>query len=70
LYVFKTNNIMDKKSYSNFENWSIEKGDYQRDETSRWSYQKKIIRKERIKKAIYILLYLVSVTVVTYLILS
>lgn len=55
---------------SNFQNWSIEKGDYKRDETSTWSFQKKIIRKRRIKKTALIILYTISVSVISYLLFS
>ncbi|HOI28127.1 MAG TPA: hypothetical protein PLZ15_00100 [Melioribacteraceae bacterium] len=55
---------------SNFQNWSIEKGDYKRDETSTWTFQKKIIRKRRIKKTALIILYTISISVISYMIFS
>jgi hypothetical protein len=54
----------------NFQNWSIDKGDYKRDETSTWTFQKKLIRKRRVKKTLFAILYIVSVSVITYLFLS
>jgi len=57
-------------SNPNFQNWSIDKGDYKRDETSTWTFQKKLIRKRRVKKTLFAILYIVSVSVITYLFLS
>jgi hypothetical protein len=57
-----------KEQQSNYYNWSIEKGDYQRDETSTWRYQKKLILKRRIKKTVLIILYTIAVSLISYLI--
>ncbi|MBS3946490.1 MAG: hypothetical protein KGZ42_13385 [Melioribacter sp.] len=51
-----------------FNNWSIEKGDYKRDETTTWTFQRKLIRKRRIKKSVLIILYTISVSIISYLI--
>lgn len=54
----------------NFHNWSITKGDYKRDETTTWSYQKKLLRRKKIKNTLSVLVYLIIVTVLAYLIFS
>lgn len=53
-----------------FNNWSIEKGDYKRDDTTTWRYQKKLIRKRRIKKVFFIVLYTIIVSIISYIIFS
>ncbi|MCK9281090.1 MAG: hypothetical protein M0P71_10745 [Melioribacteraceae bacterium] len=51
-------------------NWSIEKGDYRRDDTATWRYQKKLIRRKKIFTALRIVVYLVVLAVVAHLVLS
>ncbi|NMB82334.1 MAG: hypothetical protein GYA14_11010 [Ignavibacteria bacterium] len=55
---------------SGFNNWSIDKGDYKRDETTTWTFQRKLIRKRRIKKTALIILYTITVSVISYIIFS
>lgn len=55
---------------NSFHNWSIEKGDYKRDVTSTWSYQKKLIKRKKIKNSLLIIAYLITVAVIAYLIFS
>jgi|UPI0003006A1B cell division protein FtsL len=51
-----------------FQNWSIDKGDYKRDKTATWTYQKKLIRKRRIKKILLLILYITILTFATYMV--
>jgi hypothetical protein len=57
-----------KEKKHNYYKWSVEQGDYKRDETARWSFQKKQIIKRRIKLSLYILFYIIVVGVVAYFI--
>ncbi|KUO58741.1 hypothetical protein APF79_06140 [bacterium BRH_c32] len=50
--------------------WTIEKGDYKRDDTATWRYQKKLIRRKKIYTALSIIAYLIVLSVVLHLILS
>ena len=59
--------IMKKDVEKNF-NWSIENGDYERDEESTTTYQKKIARKKRIKLILSIILYICGVSIISYFI--
>lgn len=59
-----------EKQTPNYYNWSIEKGDYQRDKTATWRYQKKLIMKKRLKKIFLIVLYVIVVSIVSYLFFS
>ncbi|MEW6193881.1 MAG: hypothetical protein AB1521_01855 [Bacteroidota bacterium] len=61
---------MNKNNPKGFNGWSIEKGDYKRDDTSTWSYQRKLILKRRIKYALLTIVYVATVAVVSYLIFS
>ncbi len=61
---------MNKNNPKGFNGWSIEKGDYKRDDTSTWSYQRKLMLRRRIKYALLTIVYVVSVVVVSYLIFS
>lgn len=58
---------MSRNSEHNYWNWSIEKGDYKRDEHSTWSYQKKIIRKRRIRTVLMVLLYLAVISFAAFM---
>jgi hypothetical protein len=53
---------------NDFNNWSIDKGDYLRDEETTLSYQRKINKRRKIKFALLTLIYLVLITAITYLI--
>jgi hypothetical protein len=57
-----------KEKKHNYYKWSVEQGDYKRDETARWSFQKKQIIKRRIKLGLYILFYIIIVAAVAYFI--
>lgn len=59
-----------KRMYNPNKNWSIEKGDYKRDEEATWSYHKKQKRKSLIKTIFWIIFYALSVSGVTYVALS
>ncbi|MFA7289732.1 MAG: hypothetical protein WC055_12725 [Melioribacteraceae bacterium] len=59
---------MDKENKHH--NWSIEKGDYRRDDTATWRYQKKLIRRKKIYTALSIIGYFIVLAVVLHLILS
>jgi len=59
---------MDKLNHSNFYKWSVDKGDYKRDEESTITYMKKMIWKKRIKTTGWIFLYFSFVIVISYLI--
>jgi len=50
--------------------WSIEQGDYKRDEDTTWSYFRKQQRKKNIRLFFLILLYAVGVSAVTYLLID
>jgi hypothetical protein len=62
--------MKDKVNKSNFDNWSIEKGDYKRDETSTWRFHKKMIWRKRLKSTLFIILYIVFVSIVAFFIFS
>jgi len=51
-------------------NWSIENGDYERDEEATTTYQKKKARKKQIKLLLSIFLYICGVSIIAYLILK
>lgn len=51
-------------------NWTIEIGDYKRDDTATWSYQKKLIRRKKIYIGLRIVAYLIVLAVVLHLVLS
>ncbi|MEJ5352231.1 MAG: hypothetical protein WHS65_11645 [Melioribacteraceae bacterium] len=53
-----------------FNNWSIEKGDYKRDESTTWRYQKKLQVRRTIKKILLIILYCIVVAGISFLIFS
>ena len=59
---------MKKDVEKNF-NWSIEHGDYERDEEATTTYQRKKARKKRIKLVLSIILYVCGVSIVSYFIL-
>lgn len=64
---------MEKKENKMFhphEKWSIEKGDYKRDDDATWSYHKKQRRKSMVKTAVWIIIYSLAVSGVTYLALT
>lgn len=50
--------------------WSIEKGDYKRDEETTWSYFKKKQRKKNIRLFFLIILYAIGVSGLTYLLIT
>jgi len=60
--------IMKKDVEQNF-NWSVERGDYERDKEATTTYQKRRERKKRLKLLLSILLYIGGVTLITYFIL-
>jgi len=47
-------------------NWSIEKGDYKRDDNATWTYQRNLKRKKNIKLVVMIILYAIGVSAFTY----
>jgi hypothetical protein len=57
---------MDKIKEHNFYKWSIDKGDYKRDEESTISHLKKRILIKRIKKTFWIFLYFTIVIAISY----
>jgi flagellar basal body-associated protein FliL len=59
---------MKKDVEKNF-NWSIEHGDYERDEEATTTYQRKKTRKKRIKLMLSIILYICGVSIIAYFIL-
>lgn len=59
---------MKKDTEQNF-NWSVEHGDYERDEEATSTYLRRKNRKKRIKLFFSILAYLGGVSIITYLIL-
>lgn len=59
-----------KKMYQPDKNWSIEKGDYKRDDQATWTYQRNLNRKKNIKLIVMIILYALGVSALTYLALS
>jgi len=61
---------MDKVKENDFYQWSVEKGDYKRDQESTISYMKKRIFIRRIKKSLWILLYLSVISIFTYFAIS
>ncbi len=46
--------------------WSIDKGDYKRDDTATWSYQRKLIIKRRVKYTLLTILYVAVIAAVSY----
>jgi hypothetical protein len=61
--------IMKKTQEKNF-GWSVEQGDYERDEEATITYHKRKDRKRRIRLSIIILIYLSAVTLISYLVLK
>ncbi|MBI3123721.1 MAG: hypothetical protein HYZ10_04895 [Ignavibacteriales bacterium] len=59
-----------KKMFQPDKNWSIEKGDYKRDDEATWTYQRNLNRKKNIKLVIMIILYAIGVTALTYFAIS
>jgi hypothetical protein len=59
---------MKKDVEKNF-NWSIERGDYERDEEATTTYQRKKDRKKRIKLLLSIILYVGGISIISYFIL-
>ncbi len=59
-----------KKMYQPDKNWSIEKGDYKRDDQASWTYQRNLKRKKNIKLVVMIILYAIGVSAITYFALS
>lgn len=57
---------MDKVKEHRYYKWSVDKGDYKRDEESTISYLKKRILIKRIKQSTWIFLYLFLVIVISY----
>ena len=55
-----------KKMYQHDKNWSIDKGDYKRDDQATWTYQRNLNRKKKIKLTVMIILYALGVTAITY----
>ena len=58
------------KMYKPSKDWSIEKGDYKRDEEATWSYHRKQRRKSITKTVIWIIFYSLGVSGLTYLALT
>ena len=59
---------MHKVKDHNFYKWSVDKGDYKRDDEATTSYLVKKKRARRIKTSLLILLYLSGVSIIAYLI--
>lgn len=59
---------MKKVKENNFYKWSVEKGDYKRDQESTISYLKKRILIKKIKQSFWIFLYLTFVSAFSYII--
>jgi len=59
-----------KKMFQPDKDWSIEKGDYKRDDQATWTYQRNLNRKKNIKLVIMIILYAIGVTALTYFAIS
>lgn len=57
---------MSGNSETKTRSWSIEKGDYKRDEETTWSYFKKKQRKKNLRLFFLIVLYVIAVTAITY----
>ncbi|MBI1938455.1 MAG: hypothetical protein HYS25_10050 [Ignavibacteriales bacterium] len=55
---------------NNFNDWTIEKGDYKRDDTSTWRYVRKQILRKRIKYTLITVFYLTTVSIIAYLLFS
>ncbi len=53
---------------NDFYTWTIDKGDYLRDEYSTLSYQKKIITRKKIKITLFTFIYCGIISAITYLI--
>ena len=51
-------------------NWSIENGDYERDEEATTTYLRKKARKKQIKLLLSIILYICGVSIIAYFILK
>jgi hypothetical protein len=58
----------EKEVEKNF-NWSVENGDYERDEEATTTYQRRKARRKRIKLIISIILYIMGVSLIGYFIL-
>lgn len=59
-----------KKMFQPDKDWSIEKGDYKRDDHATWTYQRNLNRKKNIKLVVMIILYAIGVTALTYFAIS
>lgn len=59
-----------KKMYQPSHNWSIDKGDYKRDEDSTWTYFKKKRRKKNIRLFFLIVIYSLAVAGISYFIIT
>jgi hypothetical protein len=59
---------VDKMKDSNFYKWSVDKGDYKRNDEATITYMKKMLLKKRIKTTGWIFLYFSVVIVISYLI--
>lgn len=59
---------MNKTNPKGFNGWTIDKGDYKRDDDATWSYQRKVIFRKRIKYTLLAIVYIAIVAVVSYLI--
>ncbi len=53
-----------------YNNWNIKKGDYKRDESTTWRYQKKLQFRKTIKKILFIILYCIVITGIAFYIFS
>lgn len=50
-----------------FNNWSVEQGDYKRDDDATYHSLRKTIRRKRIKMGVFIVIYLIVISLVAYL---
>lgn len=61
---------MKRAKSKEFGNWSIEQGDYKRDDTASYKHQRKVLIKKRLKTTLLIVIYLIGVAVLSYFIFS
>lgn len=59
-----------KNMFQPDKNWSIDKGDYKRDDKATWTYQRNLKRKKNVKLIIMIILYAFGVSALTFFALS
>lgn len=59
---------MNKVKETNFYKWSVDKGDYKRDEESTISFMRRKIFRRRLKLAVYIFIYFALVILISYFI--